>query len=342
MAAIDFVIPWVDGSDPEWQAKKAKCLGLLENDDRVQRYRDWDLMRYWFRGVEKFAPWVRKVWFICDQKPPEWLNLNCPKLSIVRHEDYIPGEYLPAFSANPIELNIHRIGGLSEQFVYFNDDMFIISPLQESFFFRDGLPTDSALLNPIPTTDLTKQSGCQRIFTLHLNDAEYANRDYDFRTVVKQHWTKWYNIRYGSSMIRNLILSIWPRFVGFYEQHLPQPYLKTRFVEAWEADGDVLDATSRHPIRNDQDVNHWLIRHRQLIEGKFRPVKPLKDAVFDLKIQGTEAAETIRRQRVPMICMNDGEMEEQEFTEIQNFLRSAFETILPEKSSFELDMEVPE
>ena len=143
-------------------------------------------------------------------------------------------------------------------------------------------------------------------------------------------------------MIRNLILSIWPRFVGFYEQHLPQPYLKIRFAEAWEADGDVLDATSRHPIRNDQDVNHWLIRHRQLIEGRFRPVKPLKNAVFDLKIQGKEAAETICSQRVPMICMNDGEMEEQEFTEIRNSLRNAFETILPEKCSFELDTEVPE
>lgn len=342
MDTIDFVIPWVDGSDPEWQAKKTKCLGLPETDDRAQRYRDWDLMRYWFRGVEKFAPWVRKVWFICDQEPPAWLDRDCPKLSIVRHEDYIPREYLPAFNANPIELNIHRIEGLSEQFVYFNDDMFILSPLKEDFFFKDGLPKDSALLNPIPTTDLTKQSGCQRIFTLHLNDAEYANRDYDFRTVVKKHWSRWYNIRYGSSMVRNLLLSIWPRFVGFYEHHLPQPYLKDRFEEAWEADGDVLDVTSRHPIRNDQDVNHWLIRHRQLIEGKFRPMKPLKNAVFDLKVQGKEAVETIRNQRVPMICMNDGEMEDWEFEETRNMLKDAFETILPEKSSFELDAEVSE
>lgn len=340
MDVIDFVITWVDGNDPEWQARKAKCLGLPETDDRTERYRDWDLMRYWFRGVEKFAPWVRKIWFICDQEPPTWLKKDHPKLTVVRHEDYIPEEYLPAYNSNRIELSMHRIKGLSEWFVYFNDDMFILSPLHEEFFFKKLLPVDSAQLNPIPTTDLTKQSGCQRIFTIHLNNAEYANRDYDFRTVVKQHWTKWYNIRYGSSMIRNMILSIWPRFVGFYEPHLPQPYLKTSFAEAWEVDGDALDETSRHILRSDRDINHWLIRHRQLIEGKFCPRKPLKDAVFDLKVQGKEAAETIRSQRVPLICMNDGEMEEQEFTEIRDSLQKAFKAILPEKCSFELDAEV--
>ena len=335
MSRTDFVILWVDGNDPEWQQKKAAYLGEPETDDRAQRYRDWGLLRYWFRGVEKFTPWVGNVWLVCDQEPPEWLKRDHPKLKIVRHEEYIPAEYLPTFSANPIELNLHRIRGLSEQFVYFNDDMFMIRPVQESFFFRKGLPADCALLNPVPTTDLTENSSYQRIIRVHLNNAEYANRDYSFRQTLRRHFFKWFNLRYGPSLGRNLMLCIWPRFVGFYEPHLPQPFLKSFFEEAWKADGDILDETSRRPIRNDLDVNQWLIRHRQLIEGKFRPKKPLKNAVFDLKLQSREAAETIRTQRVPMICMNDGEMEEAEFEEIRDQLMKAFETILPEACSFE-------
>ena len=62
---IDFVITWVDGSDPAWQQEKRKTLeacGLKSAaDDRKERYRDWDNLQYWFRGVEQFAPWVRKV-----------------------------------------------------------------------------------------------------------------------------------------------------------------------------------------------------------------------------------------------------------------------------------------
>lgn len=335
MNTIDFVVPWVDGRDPEWQKKKANFSGSAETDTRAQRWRDWDTLKYWFRGVEKFTPWVRKVWFICDQEPPAWLNRDHPKLKIIRHEEYIPEEYLPAFQANPIELNVHRIGDLAEQFVYFNDDMFVIAPLKEDFFFRNGLPRDSALLNPIPTTDLTKKSSCQRIFTLHLNNAEYANRDYDFRTEVRKHPGNWYNFRYGSSLIRNLMLSVWPRFVGFYEPHLPQGYLKSAFAEAWEADRDILDQTSRHPFRNDLDVNQWLIRHRQLIEGKFVPKKPLKNAVFDLKIQQDAVMDTIRNQRVPVICINDGEMEDNEFEIIRSELVKAFDAILPKKSEYE-------
>ena len=117
---IDFVLAWVDGSDPDWQRRKAQIVGGASADDGVFRYREWGLLPYWFRGVEKFAPWVRKIHFICDQEPPAWLNTDHPKLHIVRHEDYLPDVYRPAFSSHPIELNMHRIPGLSEQFVYYN------------------------------------------------------------------------------------------------------------------------------------------------------------------------------------------------------------------------------
>ncbi len=89
---IDFVITWVDGSDKAWQQEKRKFepAGGRQDasvDNAKERYRDWGNLRYWFRGVEKYAPWVRKVHFITWGHLPTWLNTVHPKLHIVRHED---------------------------------------------------------------------------------------------------------------------------------------------------------------------------------------------------------------------------------------------------------------
>ena len=334
MTNIDFVVAWVDGSDPAWQQKKAKALGAPETDDRIQRYRDWDILRYWFRAAESFTPWVNNIFFICDQDPPKWLNQSHPKLKIIRHEDYIPQEYFPTFSSHTIELNIHRIQGLSEQFVYFNDDMHIIRPLKPDFFFKKGLPRDSALLNPIPNTELRKQEG--RIFTVPLNNTEYLNRDYIFRDCVKKHPMKWLTLRYGKSAFRNFFLMVWPRFVGFDELHLPQAFLKASLEKAWEQDRDILDETCHHPIRSDRDVNHWLVRYRQLAEGTFLPRKPIKNAVFQLEDQTTPWLDMIRKQEKPMICLNDGPLTGGQFEQVKQNLQEAFRSILPEKSAFEI------
>ena len=83
-----------------------------------------DNLQYWFRGVGKFAPWVNRIHFITYGHLPPWLNVDHPKINIVRHTDYIPKKYLPTFNSHVIELNIHRIEGLANCFVYFNDDTF--------------------------------------------------------------------------------------------------------------------------------------------------------------------------------------------------------------------------
>ena len=144
-SGIDFVITWVDGSDPKWLTDRAKYV--LE-DERIDesRYRDWGFLRYWFRAVEANAPWVRKIHFVTYGHIPEWLDVSNSKLHIVKHEDFIDKKYLPTFNSCAIEMNLHKIPGLAEQFVYFNDDMFLNKPVKPEFFFKDGLPKDSFVL----------------------------------------------------------------------------------------------------------------------------------------------------------------------------------------------------
>src|SRR5690554_4129292 len=99
---IDFVITWVDGSDPIWQKEKQQYFPDDITDG--QRFRDWDNLKYWFRAVEKFAPWVNKIHFITWGHTPKFLNLDHPKLNIVNHKDYLKPEYLPTYNSNAIEL----------------------------------------------------------------------------------------------------------------------------------------------------------------------------------------------------------------------------------------------
>src|SRR5699024_4726096 len=149
---IDFVLMWVDGNDPEWQKEKEKYDGKSLGDKRNIRFRDWDNLHYWFRSVEKFAPWVNKIHFVTWGHIPSWLNKKHPKLNIVNHKDFLKEEFLPVFNSRAIEINLHRIPDLAEQFVYFNDDIFITKPVKKTDFFVKGLPKDSAIPNPCPST----------------------------------------------------------------------------------------------------------------------------------------------------------------------------------------------
>ena len=127
----------------------------------------------------------------------------------------------------------------------------------------------------------------------------------------------------------------WPRFLGFRVEHLAQPFLKKTFFKAWETDGDILDATCRHHLRDDHDVNQWLLRMFQLAEGAFIPGKPAGKASFVFSEDNEEIIRVITGQQMPMICINDGNISKDAFPRVQAEICGAFAQILPERSRFE-------
>lgn len=330
---IDFVILWVDGNDPKWQEEKAKYQRGTQTDDRVQRYRDWENLQYWFRGVEKFAPWVNRIHFITWGHLPPWLNCVHPKLHIVKHTDYIPEKYLPTFNSNVIELNLHHLQGLAEQFVLFNDDTFIIAPVKETDFFKNNMPCDSAALN------------------VHCIDANFGfnystyqaigviNKYFDFHKCILQNWRKWLNPKNGKELLRTLYLLPCPRFPGIYQPHLPNAFLKSTFETIWEKEYAAFDETCTHRFRDKLDYSHWTMRNWQLASGKFenRSIRFGKSFFLDKgKNDLNTAREYLVKQKGKLYSINDGEMREEEFQENKAKILQAFDSILPEKSSFEL------
>ena len=116
---IDIVIPWVDDRDEAWRKEYRESLRRycpeVKSVSNI-RFESWDNLHYWFRALEKFMPWINKVVFVTWGHLPSFLRTDHPKLKIVRHEDYIPQEYLPTYNSNSIEMNYHRIKELSENF----------------------------------------------------------------------------------------------------------------------------------------------------------------------------------------------------------------------------------
>lgn len=327
---IDFVIPWVDGNDEYWKKEKDQYQPQEKTDDGVSRYRDWDNLKYWFRAVEKYAPWVHKVYFVTWGHVPEWLNVNHPKLVIVKHEDYIPKKYLPTFSSHPIELNFHRIEGLSEQFVYFNDDMFLTRPVSPEDFFVKGLPRDCCIESAV------MQDNYDDPFAhILLNTCSIINMHFDKHVVVKKQWKKWFSPVYGISMLRNFLMYPYHQFSSFKFFHIPSAFLKSSFQAVWDMEPDILDFVCQNKFRSTFDVNQYAMKYYQYVTGNFIPQSPKVGRFF---IPGRDKDQKLMNaiccQKYKMICINDDGREE-DFEEIKRKVIESFEVILPGKSNFE-------
>lgn len=330
---IDFVILWVDGNDPAWQAEKSKYQPHRENENNsANRYRDWGLLPYWFRSVEKFAPWVRRIHFVTWGHLPPFLNVEHPKLHIVRHDEFISAEYLPTFSSHAIEMNIHRIPGLAEHFVYFNDDMFMLRPFNQDDFFREGLPCTYGGEVPI---ELVGRIGTWQHAAV--NDLGVVNAHFPKRESVARYGKKYRGRRYRwKDNLRTLLLEkLHPDyFTGFKNIHAPAAYLKSAFREVWAAEPELLDATCRDRFRTSDNVNQWVVLWWQVASGRFAPavIDNLVAAVREDTVD--ELCDAIEDQRHQYICVNDPE-EWIDFDKLSNRITASFDKLLPDKSSYE-------
>ena len=322
---IDIVIAWVDGSDPDWRREKARFAP--SGEDSPARYRELGLLPYWFRSVEKFAPWARRIYFVTWGHLPPFLRRDHPKLQIVRHEEFIPKEYLPTFNSHTIELNLHRIPGLSRHFVYFNDDMFLLRPTTPADFFRDGLPCIC------PREEPWVFRGRVGVWShAAANGLGVINAHFPKARAVAEFGPK---LRYGGPKQRLgtlLLQRLFPgAFTGFVNLHGPSPLMLDTFRAVWAAEGPLLEATCRHRFRNRADVNQWVLLWWQVASGNFCPRKE-DNLTADLSQENiARLCRTIRQRSVTFLCVNDpgGAVPVSELLE-------AFRDIFPTKSGFEL------
>ena len=183
-----------------------------------------------------------------------------------------------------------------------------------------------AVMNVLTTSDISH--------ILH-NNTLCINRHFSKNAVIKKSFFKWINLKYGSYLYRTLALTPWKAFAGFFDPHLPNAFLKSTFEEVWEKEYNLLNTTCQSRFRENTNVNQYLMRYWQLASSNFYPKNVLKNSCFynlgkaNLKI----ILSTIESQKKSVLVLNDGEVPNFEY--VKEALITAFEKILPDKSSFE-------
>lgn len=150
---IDVVIAWVDGNDPVHKKKIDNHLpeGKKKHIPGAQKTRFGNVneLKYCVLSVFTFAPFVRNIFIVTDRQTPPIMEDVKPffpdrvgDIRMVDHQEIFEGfeDFLPVFNSRSIESMIWRIKDLSENFVYFNDDSFLIRPVRPEDWFIDGRP----------------------------------------------------------------------------------------------------------------------------------------------------------------------------------------------------------
>ena len=138
---IDAVFTWVDASDPDWQRKK-QAVQITEDDTpfRFNNSTEDDAELELAQSLSlllKHMPWIRYVWILTMRPQVPHCAALDPRIRIVHHDEI----GLPLlFNSSAIETRVHCIEGLSEHFLYLNDDFYVLRPtLPVHFFTKEGV-----------------------------------------------------------------------------------------------------------------------------------------------------------------------------------------------------------
>lgn len=269
---IDFVVSWVDGSDESWRQKKNKRKSMFEtSEDKSDvatsdiRYRESGLFKYWFRAVEKYAPWVRNIYLVTDNQVPAFLDLAKTNVILIDHKDIIDSEYLPTFNSSTIELNLFKINGLSDHFVYFNDDVYLNRKVSKSDFFDEfGNAKDTIGQYVIMPTEIYDHNVA--------NNTAFLNNNYNKKNIIKTNSKYFFDIRQGYKVfLLNIILSIFPMFTGLYDPHTSISIVKKDMLQFYEMDMQELKDAFSSPFRSKDDLTIQAVRYLQIANHHERP-----------------------------------------------------------------------
>lgn len=311
---IDLVYTWVDGNDPAWIERKNAVLRSLDLDAHnptaadLARFASREELRFSLRSVAAFAPWVRSIVIVTDDQTPEWLDVEHPQIRLVSHKE-IFADYgrLPTFNSHAIESQLHHIEGLSEHYIYMNDDFFfgrIVDP--EKFFHANGLSKfflSSALMGLGPASKDTEPV-----------DAAARNT----RALLAEHFG---------------------RMVSRKFKHAPYPQRRSVLFEMEEQFAEAFEQTARNQIRSPDDtpVASSFYHYYAYLTDRAVPAQ-LSNKYVDLGEHGFDRVLTDleRARNFDTLCINDTDTtDERELDAQQRVLSSFFESYWPARSPFE-------
>ncbi|MFJ2233093.1 stealth family protein [Streptomyces sp. NPDC087859] len=247
---VDAVYTWVDGDDPAMAAKRRAHQALSPStiaprETGASRYTSHDELRYALRSLEMYAGFIRHVYLVTDSQIPDWLDPQAEGLTVIDHRDILPADALPVFNSHAIESRLHHIPGLSEHYLYFNDDVFINRPVgAEHFFHGNGIAR-------IPLSPLKLGIGAPHPLEPAPNSA--------------------------GKNAREIISRFHGRHITHKSLHTPHPQLLSVMREMESLGIEELDRTSYSRFRSTADVapastlhHHWAMATARAVPADYR------------------------------------------------------------------------
>lgn len=333
-APIDIVLPWVDDADLLWQDERDKyASGYGENPEALNiRFQSWENLHLWFRAIEECMPWYNRIFLITCGQRPDFLDDSNPRVVLVDHKDFIPDLYLPTFNSNTIEMNIHRIEALSENYILFSDDVFPLQYIDEEYYFMNDMVCDEAVENIISTGSFT--SGLKWMRYSQINNMFIINKYFKKREVQARHPELWFNECYEEHLERTRACEYWYDFPGFYDPHMANAMKKSVLTHLWEIEPKTLDEGSKNRFRGYSDVTQYLVRYWQFCSGNFIPRKTRGKVYFPTIDTYQDVVDVIDKLSYPMISFNEN-CSVEEFDIIKRNINVALQRRFPNKCSFE-------
>ena len=297
---VDFVFPYLNPADEKWQKIYEYCTGKKYTD--TARFRDFSLLKYIFRSIELYAPWINRVNVIVQSESqiPDFLNKN--SFRIILHEEFIPKEYLPVFNSNTIEMFLSKITGLNEYVLYSNDDFIFFNPCVKKDFFEKGILKYSYRMRQAAKSDFVKL--CERTFNLVRSKCNFPkNPKYEF---LKQH--------HGAAV----------------------PLLFSDMKKCYDLlEPEILDSLTM--FRNlDRNLNQYMYAYYSFCKFHTEPMRPEYIGTYFSKEDSGSIKSlnfNLRNCKSKMICINDTEKMTKDFMKaVYDFLEIKF----PNKSRFEI------
>ncbi len=341
MMKIDFVLPWVDGSDPIWLQEKNRYDKNNKKDynNSNMRYRDWGTLRYVLRSIEHNCPWYNKIYLITEGHYPNWLDIEHERIVLITHDElYFDKSHLPVFSSPSIEMNLANIDDLSDNFVYLNDDTLILKPIGKDRFFKNNLPVDFFSHGWIARNKIFEELRGMNSWAHSIkNNIDLINRKFPNVKLTKK---QLYHSSYGiKTKISNFLFNnIYKQILWLEHYHQPIPYLKKTLKEVHAEFSDEMMQCSKNRFRANNDLNQYLYRYWQLASGQFYPSKH-----FDHKYYKIETKEDMQKclseiDNYTFVCPNDSiseDISEEDYLYIETELIKKLKELLPNKASFE-------
>ncbi|UUL76441.1 stealth family protein [Pseudarthrobacter sp. Fe7] len=307
---VDMVFSWVDGSSPEYiAARRAQQKGYVlgEGDDHEARFRQINELKYALRSVYMFAPWIRRIFIATDSPAPSWLAEH-PSVTIVRSEEFFSDpSVLPTHNSQAVECQLQNIEGLSEHFLYSNDDMFFGRPVGPDMFFTPG--------------GITKFIEAETRIGLGENDAERSGFENAARVNRKLLWN-----RFGRITTRHLEHTAAPlrrSVVNQMEEEFPEEFRKT--------------AASRFRAADNISVTNSFYHYYALLTGRAVTQTAAKVRYVDTTMRAglKYLPKLLAKRNMDFFCLNDGSFPEVSADERAEVVTDFLERYFPIKAPWE-------